>query len=57
MPFVDRPRDDEPDGTFGGSGAHWQIEAAKPELYHVGEIVRVSKEGWGQPAAGGPAGK
>jgi hypothetical protein len=57
MPFVDRPRDDEPDGTFGGSGAHWQIEAAKPELYQVGEIVRVSKEGWGGPAAGAAAGK
>jgi len=57
MPFVDRPRDDEPDGTFGGSGVHWQVEAAKPELYHVGEIVRVSKEGWGAPVAGAPAGK
>ncbi len=52
MPFVDRPRDDEPDGSFGGSGAHWQVEAAKPELYHVGEIVRVSKEDWAAPVAG-----
>jgi hypothetical protein len=57
MAFVDRPHDDEPDGTFGGSGVHWIIEAAKPELYQVGGIVRVSKEGWGVPVAGVPAGK
>jgi hypothetical protein len=57
LPFLDRPRDDEPDGAFGGSGAHWQLEAAKPELYHVGEVVRVSKEGWAPPVAGAPAGK
>ncbi len=57
MGFIDRPRDDESDGSFGGSGAHWQLEAAKPELHHVGEIVRVSKQGGGAPPPATPPAK
>jgi len=49
--FSDRLPDAEADGSIGNSGVRWVLAAPTAERLHVGEVVRIFKEGWAAPAS------
>nr|MBA3938942.1 hypothetical protein [Planctomycetota bacterium] len=36
-------------GAYGCSGIRWVVDSEHPESYHVGQVLRVLKEGWPLP--------
>jgi hypothetical protein len=54
MAFADRLPEGDTTNATGCSGIRWMVEAAKPESFHVGDVIRMYKDGWPIPAVGTP---
>jgi hypothetical protein len=55
--FSDRLPEGDTTNAFGCSGVRWMLETTKPEAYHIGDLIRLSKDGWPVPAAASPPAK
>ena len=50
MGFANHVPESATAGTYGCSGIRWVVECDRPDAYHVGQVLRVLKEGWPLPA-------